>query len=1092
MEAHDPSGPVAAEDVADEINLRSSIFDALAEGVVVLDARGEIGDCNPAAEEILGLPRDQLLGRTPRDPRWRAIREDGSELPPEEMPSVITLRTRQPVRAFVHGIVHTDHTVRWISVSSQPVFGGDGRFRGVVASVSDITAIKLAEQERYTALQRMTLLARHVPGVLYQYRLRPDGTSHFPYASAGIADIYGVTPEQVLDDASPVFEVIQPDDLVRVADGIQESARSLTRWHAEYRVVHPEGRVIWVEGEASPERMADKSIVWHGYIRDITARRASEDALKNSTEQYVLAVRGSNDGIWDWNLLSNEVFYSARWKEQLGYADHELRNHFDTFAELIWPEDRQRVIDHIEQYLAGALDVFDIEFRMRHRDGDCRWILARGEAVRDAHGKAVRMAGSHTDITERKQTEIRLKASERTLREQRHELELQKKVLESVLDSPSTGFWDWDIATGDGHYNASWLRMLGYAPGELPESPETWQQLIHPEDLPDTLNNFEAHVASRGEIPFYNKVRYRHRNGSIVWVLCIGRVIQWSETGEPLRMTGCHIDVTDEQRAEQRLELAMRVSGTGLWEWSLDTGQVFYSAECSRMLGYAPEELDLTLQKWRELCHPDDYDGAVQTFREHVEGRLPTFVFEHRLQSRSGAWIWVRDIGEVVDWSEDGLPRRMLGIRVDISALKNALTHAEDASLAKSEFLANMSHEIRTPMTAILGYAELLTDSEAATAAAPACGHALAIHNNARHLLTVINDILDMSKIEAGQMLLEDLPVDPAALIEETAALMQVRAAAKGLFLRVHYDSPLPVVMRSDPTRLRQIVLNLVGNAIKFTEVGGVSVHVSYEPSSRRLLISVVDTGIGMTPDQLREIMKFAAFTQVDSSMSRRFGGTGLGLRISNALAGMLGGRLDVESVPGKGSRFTVAVATGELDGVEIRRPDSAQSTLASAPSQVTAPAGTNASATVLAGVRVLLAEDSVDNQKLIGFHLKRAGAEVVLAENGVQALELAASSTPEQQPQLVLMDMQMPELDGYEATRQLRARGCDLPVIALTAHAMAGDREKCLAAGCDDYLTKPINRDRLIERCAHWACSSGSESAGVVAFTSEAPTGSS
>lgn len=396
-------------------------------------------------------------------------------------------------------------------------------------------------------------------------------------------------------------------------------------------------------------------------------------------------------------------------------------------------------------------------------------------------------------------------------------------------------------------------------------------------------------------------------------------------------------------------------------------------------------------------------------------------------------------------------------------ALAEAKARADAANVSKSEFLANMSHEIRTPMTAILGYADLLLDPEQSPRERIECVQT--IRRNGQHLLTVINDILDISKIEAGRMTIERIECSPAQIVIHVASLMRQRAIEKNLVFGVECVGGIPRTIRSDPTRLRQILMNLVSNAIKFTESGGVRIVVKLADSAGtanpRLRFEVIDTGVGLTPEQQARL--FQPFAQADASTTRRFGGTGLGLAISQRLARMLGGEITVESAPGSGSSFFLTIETGPLDGVEMV--ENLQELQVNEPLPTAAPPP----ARQLRG-RILLAEDGPDNQRLIAYHLRKAGAEVAVAENGAvaceKALEAVAAGTPFD---LVFMDMQMPVLDGYAATTRLRTEGYTGPIVALTAHAMAGDREKCLRAGCDDFLTKPISRDGLLEIAAQY-----------------------
>ncbi|MFO0741824.1 MAG: ATP-binding protein [Labilithrix sp.] len=388
---------------------------------------------------------------------------------------------------------------------------------------------------------------------------------------------------------------------------------------------------------------------------------------------------------------------------------------------------------------------------------------------------------------------------------------------------------------------------------------------------------------------------------------------------------------------------------------------------------------------------------------------------------------------------------------------------AVEANRAKSEFLANMSHEIRTPMTAIIGYADLLLDPE--TTGAEQRGHIQTIRRNGEHLLSILNDILDLSKIEAGRMTTEKVPCSPSAIIVDVASLMRVRAAEKGLFFEVHYQNAIPETIQSDPTRVRQVLMNLVGNAIKFTKTGGIRVLARCIPAGEdsKLEVEIVDTGIGLSPDQQAQL--FQPFVQADSSTTRQFGGTGLGLAICRRLARMLGGDITIDSSLGRGSSFKVTVATGSLTGVRMFE-DLTEAGIPEVGAVVA-----NEKVTTQVDATVLLAEDGPDNQVLIAKHLTRAGITVTVVENGQLALQKAMAAATAGRPyDVILMDMQMPVMDGYAATWELRRKGYRGPIVALTAHAMAGDRERCIGAGCTDYLTKPIARRKLIDAVADYA----------------------
>ncbi|HUY33308.1 MAG TPA: ATP-binding protein [Pirellulales bacterium] len=435
---------------------------------------------------------------------------------------------------------------------------------------------------------------------------------------------------------------------------------------------------------------------------------------------------------------------------------------------------------------------------------------------------------------------------------------------------------------------------------------------------------------------------------------------------------------------------------------------------------------------------------------------------------------------------------------------------AENANRAKSEFLANMSHEIRTPMTAILGFAELLLADVEKPQNIKA---AQTIKRNGELLLQIINDILDLSKIEAGKFDVEPLPCSPRQVVADVLTLMRVRADAKQLPLEVAFEGPIPTMIRTDPFRLRQILINLVGNALKFTNAGRVLLatrRVGGDDDESRLQFDVIDTGIGMTAEQIDRL--FRPFSQADSTTTRHYGGTGLGLTISRRLAEMLGGDITVESVYGQGSRFRLTISTGSLAGVDsiddaaeseahssqVAQLSAAQSSadqssaaqLSAAQSSAAQSSAAQLSAAqwretpvVAAGIqlngRVLLVEDGPDNRRLTSYILIKAGAKVSFAEDGLEAVEKALSTQPGwgrrqrdvcEPFDLILMDMQMPVMDGYEATRRLRQQGYQGPIVALTAHAMRHDREKCFEAGCDAFVSKPVDRQTLLEIVAKYA----------------------
>jgi PAS domain S-box-containing protein len=616
---------------------------------------------------------------------------------------------------------------------------------------------------------------------------------------------------------------------------------------------------------------------------------------------------------------------------------------------------------------------------------------------------------------------------------------------------------------------------------------------------PKTIEFIRSRLAKG--VGFQTEILNYTKGGTPYWISMDIQPIHDAE-GNVIKYIAVEEDITTRRQTEQKLqrisdlfEMTSDISGVGGWELNLVTNELIWTAETKRIHGvsrdYIPD-LDDALAFYPEGDREVVSDAVQKAIRTGED-----FDLETQFLTAGGDKIWVHSRGRAV--FESGRAVRIVGSFQNITAKKHAererqamleeversrdeaeqtaerlaekaaeldlaRDEADRANAAKSEFLANMSHEIRTPMTSILGFADLLGEADTAQRES----HITTIKRNGEHLLAIINDILDISKIEAGKMTVESIECSPVQIVEDVVEFMRVRAVGKSITLSSVYESAVPEFIASDPIRLRQILINLIGNAIKFTEVGSVTVCVGTERDDHgepSLVLRVRDTGIGIDEESLTRL--FQSFSQADNSMTRRFGGTGLGLQISQRLAELLGGGITVDSKPGVGTVFTVRIATGDLNDVPMLTPAEVSVRLEQAASAAPVAYATpepDDNTRPLEGLRVLLVEDGPDNQRLITHHLKKAGATVEVAENGQVGLDRIDQAT---EPfDVVFMDMQMPVLDGYRATSILRERGCTIPIIALTAHAMPGDRARCLDSGCDEFLTKPIDRAQLVRTC--------------------------
>ncbi len=644
-----------------------------------------------------------------------------------------------------------------------------------------------------------------------------------------------------------------------------------------------------------------------------------------------------------------------------------------------------------------------------------------------------------------------------------HQLRQSEERSAFVRRSSGVGFWYCDLPFDVLQWD-DLVKAHFHLPPDATVTIETFYDRIHPDDREPTRRAIEQSIANRT----HYSTNYRTIDpdtAAVTWVRAIGRTF-YAENGTPIRFDGVTLDVSDQKLAEARLleseqrfrEMA-NAAPAMIWVTNQKHECTFLSQSWFDFTGQTSAEG--LVFGWTTAVHPDDRERSQKTFLA-AAAKGESFELEYRLRTVNGNYRWAIDAGKP-RFNEAGEFYGFVGSVIDDDerhefqlALNEAREAAEASNASKTAFLANMSHEIRTPMTAILGYADLLKDLVHQD---DAIQHLQTIRNNGYYLLDIINDILDISKIEAGKLDIESEQFEPLRLIEDVRSIMEIRGRDGGLSLTVHYEGKLPKTIQSDVKRLKQILINLVGNAIKFTHQGEVQIRVRFDVNTRQLQFDVVDTGIGISDEQMERLFK--PFSQGDASVSRNFGGTGLGLVISQRLAEMLGGFITMQSTEGVGSTFSVTIPTGESATLDLVDYESMRP-------RATAQSETRLEQLPKISCHVLVVDDRRDIRFLSKQILTQSGATVKECEDGLIAVEhVTACLRDGGVPDLILLDMQMPNLDGYSTARRLRSLGYVGPIIALTADAMQSDMNKCLEVGCDDYLSKPINKSELLRKVA-------------------------
>ena len=1078
---------------------------------------------SPRVEEILGHPPEEFLGKT-----FAAI------MTPEEASRVQALiegpfLRREPVTTLETLCRGAGGKEVFLETSARPLLSEDGAFLGYRGISRDITERRRASEELHESEMRFAKIFSTGPSAMAISTL-DDGL--ILEANENFLQVTGYGRSALVGKTALGLGLYQnPADRTAIVSLLQEQGHAR---NVELKLLRKGGLPITVLYSAEIITLGSEQYILTSTV-EITELKLAEKALRESEERLHLALQGSNDGFWDWDMTTDTVRFSTRWAEMLGYSLEELEPHVRTWERLIHPDDQPAVEKILQAHLNGRTPKYEAEHRLRTKSGQWRWILDRGMvSSRDASGRPLRMTGTHTDITDRMQAmeELRyrfefeklitsISTSFIKLNPERIDAAI-KDALKDIgrfcdVDRSNVFLLSGDLQVLDNSHewcapgikaqtaalrgipvtDLPWLmdrlRLLedlhipstaGLPPAAasekaLLESRSTRSMLAIPMSVSRTLTGFvgfesvrAGRVWSRNDVSLLRLVAEIFASGverkraeqslqeSRKRYMAI--VEDQTELISRFRPDGTLTFVNEaycryfrRNREEflgrpffpllpegDRAEVALRIAGLGA------TSPMVHSEH--RVLLPAGEV------RWQERTDRLICDGMGKTIEIQSVGRDITErkqATEDLLEAKAQLESTAIELRQALRLSEEH--RRVADLtkaRAEVLA-----EEAKAASRAKSTFLANMSHEIRTPLSAILGYAELIQQPSQDRSETTDRIHQLRM--NAEHLLAIVNDILDLSKIEAGQMDLHIQEVPLAFLVHEVAALTRTLATGKGLGFRLICEGRVPGMVRTDPVRLKQILINLASNAVKFTDRGGVTMRLRMETSgkggSKDLCLAVEDTGIGIAADKLGTI--FTPFTQVYHP-GRRYGGTGLGLDISKRLTLGLGGTITAASESGVGSVFTYSMPVPSEEGAAWTEiPENVPA--GGRPEDSTLPSPR------LDGTRVLLVEDGYDNQRIIRFFLEEAGARVEVAENGAICLDQVKAAAQCGEPyDAILMDLELPVLDGHAATRRLRQLGVKVPIIALTAYAMPGDRERCLASGCTGYLSKPVVPRTLIE----------------------------
>jgi PAS domain S-box-containing protein len=940
----------------------------------------------------------------------------------------------------------------------------------------DITERKLAEKAKEEALNLFNNITSHVPGVVFQYLLHPDGSSYFPYASDGIKEIYRVTPEEVREDASKVFENIHPDDYDAVVASIQKSAKYLTPWQQEYCVKYKDGEVRHLNGNAKPQKLEDGSVLWHGYITDITEKKIVENTLYESEEKYRSLVENSPDGVVIY-IEDKIAFINEEGVRMLG-AKNKDEIIGKPVLQFIHPDSLEDVAKRMKEIVKDNYISKSVEEKFMRLDGTAFDVEIKGIPTLYEHKKGVQIIVQ--DITERKKSSLLLNKINRV-----YALISQINNLIIVTHNQEELFQEiCNIAVQIGQFRMSWIGLLndndkiitaafaGYEEGYFTKSNITTKQDVTEGRGPTGIAIREGRTVICNDIandsmmkPWRKDALERNYYSSIsipiiVSNKIIGTFNLYSEKSNffsseeeisllekiilnlSFALEKIHVEEERKKTGEKIRQLSQAVEQSPVTIIITNTlGEIEYvNPKFVETTGYTLEEVMSKNPRFLKTGHTSqrEYKGLWQTISGGKEWHG-----EFYNKKKDGSFFWESASISPIKNAE-GKITHFIALKEDITNRKNiekelvkSKERAEESDRLKLVFLANMSHEIRTPMNGILGFTELLKAPH--ISGEEQQEYIRIIEKSGKRMLNIINDIISISKIESGQIEVSDNETNINEQLEYIHTFFKPEAKLKGIDLTLLKLLPSENnYIKTDREKLYAILTNLVKNALKFTNKG--SIEIGCEKKGGYLEFFVKDTGLGIPKSQEKII--FERFRQANESISRTHEGSGLGLAISKAYVEILDGKIWVESLEGKGSTFYFTIPFhSDTDHKNDPDVDTAISKIKEE--------------NKVKDLKVLIVEDDAISKLLITIAVKPYSKEILKVSTGFEAIE-ACRNNPD--IDVVMMDINMPKMGGYEATKNIREFNKDLVIIAQTANGMQIDRDNAIAAGCTDYISKPIN----------------------------------